>query len=68
MAKASDRKGIRTEEYPCCAEERARQMASIRQNYLSFPVIKSIPCPGCSKILQIRVYEPPTDEVTAETE
>ena len=68
MAKASERKGIRTEEYPCCAEERARQMASIRQNYLSFPVIKSIPCPGCSKILQIRVYEAPGDDVGTDAE
>ncbi|MEW6272590.1 MAG: hypothetical protein AB1689_25200 [Thermodesulfobacteriota bacterium] len=64
MAKASDRKGIRTEEYACCAAERKRQLDSIRKNYLTFPVIRSVPCPTCKMILKIRVYERPEDEAT----
>ena len=59
MAKASERKGVRTEELPCCAAERRRQLDSIRLNYLTFPVIRSIPYPTCKMVLQIRVYERP---------
>jgi hypothetical protein len=62
MAKASERKGIRTEEYACCAAERRRWMEQIRRSYLTFPVIRSVACPTCKKILQIRVYERPGDE------
>lgn len=62
MAKASERKGIRTEEYACCAETRRQWMDQIRRNYLTFPVIRSVPCPTCKMILQIRVYERPGDE------
>jgi hypothetical protein len=57
MAKASERKGIRTEEYECCLAERRKQLDTIRKNYLTFPVIKSVPCPTCKKVLQIRVYD-----------
>jgi len=63
MAKASDRKGIRTEEYECCAAERRKWLEQIRSSYLTFPVIRSVPCPTCKKILQIRVYERPDEEV-----
>lgn len=64
MAKASERKGIRTEEFECCAAERQKQMDQIRKNYLTFPVIRSLPCPGCKKVLHIRVYERPAEEAT----
>jgi hypothetical protein len=56
MAKASDRKGLRTEEYECCARVRRELMESIRRDYLSFPVIKSVACPTCKMVLKIRVY------------
>ena len=56
MAKASERKGPRVEEYECCARVRAQEMRSIGLNYLSFPVIKKIACPTCKMVLQIRVY------------
>ena len=56
MAKASDRKGIRTEEYACCKRVRAEEMDSIQRNYLSFPVIKKIVCPTCSMVLPITIY------------
>ncbi len=56
MAKASDRKGIRTEEYACCKRVRAREMESIARDYLSFPVIKKLVCPTCKMILPITVY------------
>jgi len=65
MAKASDRKGVRTDERDCCRAERAKQLDSIRLNYQSFPVIRSIPCPTCKMILKIRVFERPVADATA---
>jgi len=65
MAKASERKGVRTEEYACCAAERRKHLDSIRKNYVTFPVIRSVPCPTCKKVLHIRVYERPGDDATA---
>ncbi len=65
MAKASERKGIRTEEYECCAAERRRQLEHIRRHFVTFPVIRAVPCPGCKKVLHIRVYERPGPEATA---
>ena len=62
MAKASDRKGIRTEELECCREVRRKLLEQIRLSYASFPVIRSIPCPTCKMILQIRVYERPAED------
>jgi hypothetical protein len=62
MAKASERKGIRTDERECCLAERRKQLDNIRMNYLTFPVIRSIPCPTCKMILHIRVYERPGDD------
>ncbi len=56
MAKASERKGIRTEEYDCCRRTRAQVLETIRLNYLSFPVIQQAVCPTCSMVLNIRVY------------
>ena len=56
MAKASDRKGIRTEEYACCKRVRAREMESIARDYLSFPVIKKVVCPTCRMVLPIKVF------------
>jgi hypothetical protein len=56
MAKASDRKALRTEEYACCLRVRTREMEAIALNYLSFPVIKKIVCPTCKMILPINVY------------
>lgn len=64
MAKASERKGLRTDEGPCCAATRKRVMDSIRLNYLSFPVIRRMACPECKMILNIRVLERPEDEGT----
>jgi hypothetical protein len=62
MAKASERKGIRTDERECCLAERRKQLAHIRRNYITFPVIRSIPCPECKMILHIRVYERPAED------
>jgi hypothetical protein len=62
MAKASERKGIRTEEYECCAAERRRWADRARTSFLSFPVIRNVPCPTCKKVLEIRFYERPGDE------
>jgi len=56
MAKASDRKGLRTEEYACCKRIRAQEMESIARDYLSFPVIKKVVCPTCKFVLAINVF------------
>ena len=60
MAKASVKKEKTVAENDCCRRLRERQVDLIRKNYLSFPVIKSMPCPTCQRIVQIRVYERPT--------
>jgi len=65
MAKASERKGVRTEELECCGEERRRQLESIRLNFVTFPVIRAVPCPACRMVLKIKVYERPTADATA---
>ena len=67
MAKASDRQGIRTEEYDCCRRVRAKEMESIARNYLSFPVIKKVVCPTCSFVLPINVYSRQEAEAWAAT-
>lgn len=56
MAKASDRKGLRTEEYACCKRVRAREMETIKRDYLSFPVVKNIVCPTCKFVMKIHVF------------
>lgn len=45
----------------CCEKELRAQLKQIADTYLSFPVIKDIPCPTCLRIIPIRVYEKPTD-------
>jgi len=65
MAKASDRKGVRKDERECCLAVRRKQMDSIRLNIVSFPFIRSIPCPTCKMVLHFRVYERPGVDATA---
>jgi hypothetical protein len=48
-----------TEEKECCRRTRAQWLRRITNYYTSFPVIKDVPCDGCSEILEIRVYEAP---------
>ncbi len=55
MAKASDRQGLRTEEYACCKRVREREMESIARSYLSFPVIKKLVCPTCKFVMKLQV-------------
>jgi hypothetical protein len=43
----------------CCARTRARWMRRIRDHFVSFPVIKDVPCDECRAILEIRVYGMP---------
>jgi hypothetical protein len=47
-------------EKDCCQKTRAEWERKIRLYYSSFPVIKNVPCEGCQRILEIRVYEAPT--------
>jgi hypothetical protein len=46
-------------EKDCCRRTRARWMERIGKAYVSFPVIKDVPCDECLEILEIRVYESP---------
>jgi hypothetical protein len=47
-------------EKDCCKKTRDEWERKIRLYYSSFPVIKNVPCAGCQRILEIRVYELPT--------
>jgi hypothetical protein len=47
-------------EKDCCKQTRAEWERKIRLYYSSFPVIKNVPCAGCQRILEIRVYELPS--------
>lgn len=67
MAKASDRQGIRTEEYACCKRVRARDMEAIARHYLSFPVIKKLICPTCKMVLPVSVATREEAEAALET-
>jgi hypothetical protein len=46
----------------CCRRTIEEHHQRIRDTYVSFPVIKDLPCPVCKEILEIRVYEPPGRE------
>lgn len=46
-------------EKPCCARTRARRLERIAAYFVSFPVIKDVPCDECQEILEIRVYSHP---------
>ncbi|HAC79039.1 MAG: hypothetical protein P8K76_04200 [Candidatus Binatia bacterium] len=56
MAKASERTALRTELYDCCHREMRKELGTIEQSYLSFPVIKNVVCPECSFVCKLRVY------------
>lgn len=43
----------------CCQRTIERMMRMIRESYVSFPVIKDVPCEECKEILAIRVYTKP---------
>ena len=43
----------------CCQRTIERMMSVIRKSYVSFPVIKDVPCDECKEILAIRVYSKP---------
>jgi hypothetical protein len=46
-------------EKECCRRTREHWLRRIAHHYSSFPVIKDVPCDGCSEILEIRVYGAP---------
>jgi hypothetical protein len=46
-------------EKDCCRRTRERWERRIRSYYVSFPVIKDVPCDDCREILEIRVFETP---------
>ncbi|HYD46856.1 MAG TPA: hypothetical protein VEB21_00840 [Terriglobales bacterium] len=46
---------------PCCQRTRRDYIRRIAGAIFSFPLIKSIPCPTCNRVIAIRLYEPPED-------
>jgi hypothetical protein len=44
---------------PCCEKARTHYLARVASGITSYPVIKSIPCPTCKRIIEIRVYTRP---------
>ncbi|MBI3783830.1 MAG: hypothetical protein HY270_10550 [Deltaproteobacteria bacterium] len=42
----------------CCRRARDTYVERISKVITSYPVIKSIPCPKCRQIIQIRMYGP----------
>jgi hypothetical protein len=43
----------------CCQRTIERMLRVIRESYVSFPVIRDVPCDECKEILPIRVYQRP---------
>jgi len=48
--------------HPCCEQAKRTYLARIDRAIISYPVIKTIPCPTCRRVIPIRVYEPGTTE------
>ena len=46
-------------ERECCRRTRERWIRRIRAYFVSYPVIKDVPCDQCRDIVEIRVYEYP---------
>ncbi len=48
---------------PCCQRARDSFAKRLAAAVVSYPVIKSSPCPTCKRIVQIRLYAPPGETV-----
>ncbi len=46
---------------PCCQRAREAYVRRLANAVTSYPVIKSIACPTCRRIIPIRLYAPPTE-------
>jgi hypothetical protein len=46
---------------PCCQQARAALVTRLTKGIASYPVIKDVPCPTCRRIIQIRIYVPPSE-------
>jgi len=47
----------------CCLKARDEYVQRLLLSIISFPVIKTIPCPTCRKVIPIRVYARPEEQV-----
>lgn len=43
----------------CCQRAREAYVKHLVNAIVSYPVIKTIPCPTCRRIISIRLYEAP---------
>ncbi len=48
---------------PCCERAREGFVKRLAAAMVSYPVIKSFPCPTCKRIVQIRLYAAPEETV-----
>ncbi len=46
---------------PCCERARANFIKRLAATIVSYPVIKSFPCPTCKRIVPVRLYTPPDE-------
>ncbi|MBI4518324.1 MAG: hypothetical protein HY699_21195 [Deltaproteobacteria bacterium] len=44
---------------PCCVAAREAYVRRLVLGIVSYPVIKSFPCPECRRIVPVRLYAPP---------
>ena len=49
----------------CCQRAREAYVKRLVNAIVSYPVIKTIPCPTCRRVIPIRLYGPP--EATGKT-
>ena len=45
----------------CCYRARDAYVKRVAHAIVSYPVIKSIPCPTCRRMIAIRLYAPPEE-------
>jgi hypothetical protein len=45
----------------CCVQAQQDYVKRLTRTIASYPVIKTIPCPTCKRIIAIRLYAPPDE-------
>jgi len=44
---------------PCCLRAREEYVQRVTKGVANYPVIKTIPCPTCRRVVSIRIYTRP---------
>lgn len=48
----------------CCLRTRDEYIERVTKTLKSYPLIKNLPCPKCARIVQIRIYEAPSESAS----